>query len=440
MPLVKDVLWTGRWEYPEEVLTLGDRDVRQAVLNGNCMIGKGSAVKLCWEHQPNVVPKPASQWARELADPNNAATFAKSVIADATQFRMARGDGGKPIVQAIIDDSKLSASERQQIERAGKVSCRLDRNFRDPATGTLYPGWSISHIAVTPKPVQAKQGPFVQMSRSDWPSERTVFMGEGKPMADENDDKPKKKEPPTDDAQPKDGDGDGEVNEGEEGDAGGEAIPSSPQGPTGNRAKLMRLMAVMNAGWGINIPETVMDFDSLILALETLAANPTEQPNDAALDPLDPNATTAAPGAGGSGMPMMMSSLELAKSHPRKVQNDRDELKGDIKALVRSGQIPAYVGQEWLEKVDAKTFTMSYVKGDNSLVRDGLIAAVDAIRENVIKGTFLSRKGTKQMSGLGRTTEVAPPKQFATDTNTPTDLSAEMRKIAEARNRPNVTS
>lgn len=430
MPLVKDVLWTGRWQYPNEVLRLGSSDLTGAVLNANCMIGKGSAVKLCWEHQPNVVPKPASQWAKELANPFNAATWAKSVIADATQFRMAKDDAGKPIVQAVIDDSKLSADERRQIERAGKVSCRLDHNLRDPATGTLYPGWSISHIAVTPKPVQSKQGPFIHMSKSDWPSDRTVYMGEGNPMADENDDK--KKKPASDDAPPdKEPDGD---------DAPAEEIPSEPQGPTGNRAKLMRLMGVLNAGWGINIPETVTDFDSLILSLETLAANPSDAGgNDpAALDPNAPDATTAAPGGS---MPMMMSAIEMAKKHPRKVANDRDELRSEIKALVRAGQIPAYLGQEWLDKADAKTFAMSYAAADSSLVRDGLFAAVDAIREYVIKGTFLSRKGAKNMSAVaGRLAEVDAPAHLNRTDTTPTDLSEQMKKIAEARNRPTAKS
>lgn len=434
MPLVKDVLWTGRWQYPNEVLRLGSSDVRQAVLNGNCMIGKGSAVKLCWEHQPNVVPKPAGVWAKELADPKNAAEWAKSVIADATKFRLATGDGGKPIVQAIIDDSKLNEEERQQIKRAGKVSCRLDHNYRDPATGTLYPGWSISHIAVTPKPVQSKQGPFIQMSKSDWPSDRTVYMGEGNPMADEADDKKKKPASDSSDAPPeKDSDGDSDGSPPEE------AAPvEQQQGPTGNRAKLMRLMGVLNAGWGVNIPETVTDFDSLILALETLAANPSDAGgDDNALDPNAPDATTAAPGGS---MPMMMSAVEMAKKHPRKVQNDRDELRAEIKALVRVGQIPAYLGQEWLDKAESKTFAMSYVSGDGSLVRDGLFAAVDAIRENVIKGTFLSRKGAKNMSGLGRTAEVDAPAHLNRTDTTPTDLSEQMKKIAEARNRPTAKS
>ena len=51
-----------------------------------------------------------------------------------------------------------------------------------------------------------------------------------------------------------------------------------------------------------------------------------------------------------------------------------------------------------------------------------------------------SRKGAKNMSGLGRTAEVDAPAHLNRTDTTPTDLSEQMKKIAEARNRPTAKS
>lgn len=419
----KDVLWTGRWKYPDEELRIGRADLLQAVANGNAMIRDGLAVKYCWDHQPGVIPMPPGQWTKLLADPAKAAEFSKSVITDAVGFELGQNKAGKPVVHALFDPARLNPTELAQVLRAGTVSCRLDRNFREARVGgNKYPGWSISHIAVTPKPVELRQEPFILMSRADWPSDRTVFMGEGAPMAAEA----KDDTPPPKDATPKDA------------PPAEETTPEPELGAAGQEFK--KLLANLST-LGFVAGESVKDIKTLNIALEAIANNGGLDDgvgdDDDALDPNAPEATTGAPGGG---MPMMMSQAEMAKKYPARVANDRAEAIALVKTAVREGRIPANTGDQYL--ADLTGFQMSYAGG--TLQRSGVLAKIDLLAD-LPKGTFITARkhGLRKSFAMGRNgaagTEVAdPPAKFA-KTQSPDEASAEadaeyIRKMAERNN------
>jgi hypothetical protein len=416
----KDVLWTGRWRYPDEELRLGTADLRQVVANGNAMIRNGLAVKWCWDHQPGVIPMPASAWSKKLADPAKAAEFSKSIIADAVGFELGSNSAGKPVVHALFDPDRLQPNELRQIQKAGTVSCRLDHNFKEPRAGGLkFPGWSISHIAVTPKPVELRQEPFILMSRADWPSDRTVFMGEGAPMAAEKD------ETPTKDAPPK--------------DAAPAEEPKEEPTLGGAGADFKELLANLSA-LGFVAPESVTNIKTLNVALAAIAANggldDMAGDDDDVLDPNAPEATTGAPGGG---MPMMMGQAEMAKRYPARVANDRAEAVAVVRTAVREGRIPANVGDQYL--ADLTKFEMSYVGGQ--LKRAGVLSKIDMLAD-LPKGTFLTGKrfGLRKSFKMGRngsaTEGVDPPEKFNTR-KSPDEATAEadaeyIRKQAEKNN------
>lgn len=435
MALVKkDVLWPGTWDYPDFRFTLGPRDMRQAVENGNRMIREGLQVKWCWDHQPNLKPEPREVWQRRLSDPAKAAALARSVVTDVIGYELGEREG-KPTVFAIYDDSNLKPEEREAIKRAAGVSCRLDENYREMrAGGGHYPGWSISHIAVTPLPVQRVQGKFVEMSSAAWPSDRTVFMGEGTPMRDAKD-------------IDLEDDGADDIPEDEESPIETPVEVAKPEPPVGSqRAELMRLVSNL-AGFGINLPESATDLKAINLALETLNANPA--PADSAagagdaggMDPADPSATSAAGGPSGGGVPMMMSETQMAKTHKTRVVNDRAEVASTIRALVRDGQAPSFLADKWLQKFSK--VEMSYNASTGALVRKGILALVDQFRAHVPKGTFINgRAGRRQVrmsETAADTTTLSAPDRFnlkPDDANEAElqDMEKTIERIAKAHN------
>jgi hypothetical protein len=364
----KDVLWCGRWNYPDgRTLTVKPGDIQTAIANGNKMLADRLAVKWLWEHEKNAIPEPADVWAAKLEAREAAGQWAKSVLADAVCFEMGHDHRG-PTVVASIDADKLTPAELRQLARAARVSCRLDRNFREVQYGKRYPGLCISHIAVTPLPVELDQGPF-QMSRAGWPSDETFFMGEGRFMADV----PKKS-----------------IDDDEEGIPNAEAV--APEDPTagagGNVFK--RVMAAMNVAFGYNTSPSVKDWESLAIALEAIGAN--APPGEMQLN-ANPDTQTQTPAGG----PMMMSQLEYGKHWPARVTNDREEIESTLRAMVRDGQIPRDAGQKILD--DFQTFEMSYHRQTGKVIETGLVAAINTARKTFPKGSFINKKRARAVAG-----------------------------------------
>lgn len=176
----KDVLYPGTVAVPNgrggvDRVTFSAADVANAGRVGNVKVAGGWAVPGCWGHQPHVMPVrlSAEQLARDV----------KSTFGHVVGFRNVGGT-----LQA-----GLAVPDPEDVRRLAKVrfvSPRLDYDWVD-ATGKRWPGWTVTHVAATPRPVQHRQRPFdIQLGHD---RAKTVFLSldayEVRPVADENDDK-----------------------------------------------------------------------------------------------------------------------------------------------------------------------------------------------------------------------------------------------------------
>lgn len=175
----KDILYAGRWhcrdgrtfDCPPEKIPY----FRQRMAD---MIAAGLPVPLSWEHQPQLKPGDDSSDDARAARAKFALGHASDVRSDAG-FLEARLEVPNP------DDAKRLPAVRF-------VSPFIEWDFRD-GTGKVWEGPSITHIAVTPRPIQHTQQPFAMSQTADTaPIALSLADYEG-PMDDDQDPKKKKK-------------------------------------------------------------------------------------------------------------------------------------------------------------------------------------------------------------------------------------------------------
>jgi len=110
------------------------------------MTAAGLHVPVTWEHQPSVKP--------------GAALAAEQVKLTLGHIKDAALDGG--VLEVKFDAP--SEDDRKRLPAIKYVSPYIEWDYQDPS-GRVWPGPSITHIAVTNNPVQADQKPF-QMSNN----------------------------------------------------------------------------------------------------------------------------------------------------------------------------------------------------------------------------------------------------------------------------------
>jgi len=371
----KDILWAGKWTYADgRVLRVSPATIRTALANGTRMLSSGLDVPFCWEHQPDTFPRPVEMSSTIYGSADRRAEWAKNVLARVERYKTEHVPGRGTVLFAGFDDSTLSRDEIARVRACGKVSCRLDLDFEDArGSGHAYPGLSVSHVAITPKPVEPKQGPFL-MGRGA--SKKTYYLGAA--MADKMDDEdaiePEPAEPVEELAEPAVMDGDG---------------MDDMQG-------LSQLIEALRSR-GDTIPDEVMDIAGLVIAIKAGGMKPT----DGGGDPNGMDYSSGGPQQAPA-PPMMMSQSQMAAKRPNIVQMDRRELSGRIKSLVSKGRIsPVAAGA--LNR-EFTTFELSYTK-DATVASFGLVAKIAAYEE-LPAGMVLSRKSPGfQMSATTKTAE-----------------------------------
>lgn len=380
----KDVLWPGRWSYPDgRVLRVTGGDVRNALRQGRRMLANRLGVPWNWEHQPDAFPRPAAEMSAAVyGDRDRRADWARNVIAPVAGYEVRDVPGRGPVLFAAVEYGRLTADERRRLVKAEKVSCRLDRNFTDlRGDGTKYPGLVVSHVAVTPKPVEPDQGPF-EMS-AGWPADETFYLGAAA-MADELDD---------DDAP-------------EGTDLETPAAPAPAAG--GDDPDLQALIEALR-GAGMNIPDEVMDLKHLVIAVKA-SGKPAGGPAGGG----DPDGLDYSAGGGGTqagaSPPMLMSQAAMAEKRPAVVEVDRHELKARIKRLLNSGRVSPEVADALMREHGG--FEMSYLPtGVPQVTADNLLGRVAAF-ETLPKGMVLAKSQPKGFD-MSHTRPVAPPAKFA---------------------------
>lgn len=147
----KDVLYPGRYRLADgRTVEYSRDDVAHLKQRLKDMAAAGIQVPVAWEHVDEAKPQTAEQRASNRAKWNLGFTLDADETTDG--FLVAKVDVPGE------EDAKRLPSVRF-------ASPEIVENFTD-GTGKVWPGKSITHIAVTPRPVQHNQQPFksVQLS------------------------------------------------------------------------------------------------------------------------------------------------------------------------------------------------------------------------------------------------------------------------------------
>lgn len=278
---LKDILKPGKYRLPNgRVVEYTADDTRHLAQRMSDMVRAGLKIPTAWNHQP-VVPVTDEEWLAQRV---------KNVIGHAQGSRL---DGST--VSALVD---VDEGDAKQVAKAKYVSPEIRNNWID-GTGRLWPGLSITHLAVTGNPVNPHQSPFVKVSDVQLSGDVVRLslddLLEGTVMADEKDGK----------------------------NGGKKGGPEEPEGGDFNAL----VEALRDSG--MTIPDEVNDIPGLIIAVK--AAGGTEGYDPTTIGD-EPTITETAP---------VMMSLDPQRNPLAKQLLDakRGELERRALALVASGKV-----------------------------------------------------------------------------------------------------
>lgn len=330
----KDALYSGRWHHANGTFVCTPDEIPHYAKRLKDMVAAGLSIPLSWEHQ-DVGPMTAAE---------RTAAKAKQVLGWAED---ATPEGGILDVALEVPDE----DDAKRLPAVRFVSPKIVHDFKD-GTGRVWPGPSITHLAVTARPVQTGQKAFQRAEGATLSHTVCLSLGDYD-MADEKDKKP---------------DGDGKPGKGDK--AGG------ADGGMG------RLVAALKK-YGLNIPDGADDLDKLALVVEANAPGAT---------PGGPKPEEVTEG----NAPVVMS-LEAKKL----VESERKGLEGRIKAL--KGRITVPVMDAYLARL--KTVQLS-LDDKAELVPNRLTIEIEALEK--LQGGF-GAGGTKRTAALSHEDLIEAP-------------------------------
>lgn len=158
--VTKDALYPGTIRKPgRDPLTLTDADIDGAVATANQLVRDGYTIPLYWEHQADDGPV-------KLSAADKPAHVAKHTFGRVKEAF--KDDGGALQLKLEVD----ADDDWKRLPKVRFVSPELRKDWTD-ADGRTHKGWSISHVAATPIPVQREQKPFdptnaIRLSLADY--------------------------------------------------------------------------------------------------------------------------------------------------------------------------------------------------------------------------------------------------------------------------------
>jgi hypothetical protein len=254
---------------------------RNSALLASGADGKPFPVPVCWEHRDDAKPGRLSRDDAASARAKGTAGFVDKYEIDAKNRVFATVD--------VPDEVDARQAEKTRF-CSPEIAPFVDDKGKD--WGEVF-----THVALTPRPVQTDQTPVTRLSLTyAGPIRLSVDPKEGKDMADEADDKGKKKpyEAPKNDTP---------VDEG--------------------------IKAVIEAlrGVGMNIPEEVKDCETLVVAIKASGSGDEDYDDD---DDQTPENVGPANG------PVQMS---LQKANERAEKLTRKDLEREVDRLLKTGRI-----------------------------------------------------------------------------------------------------
>lgn len=346
----KDVLKPGRYLLKNGTVSeFTDADCAHLSRRVGEMLGAGLSIPLVWGHQPGVhAVTPGEQLALDVKS-----TLGWLEGADLTPDGRAR----------VLSEVPLEEDAR----RLGPIrfcSPEILTDWTD-GTGRLWPGRSITHVAVTARPVNPDQRPFIPAPPYDgaWLSLDDIVT-EGRKMPDEPPDKGEKKPPDAPPEKKPDGDGD--------------------KGGPGPSTVAALAQALRDAG--LNIPDGVPDIEHLLTAVKACA--PAKPPEDD--DMSDPQKKGAAPPVKEETMPILMS-LDGSDDPARRrlARTERADLVRRAHALVGSRKVTKPVADALVKELSAERLSLD---PEGGLVGGKALAKLEAY-EALESNPFAERFG-----------------------------------------------
>jgi hypothetical protein len=362
MIVQKDIFRPGEYRLPDgREVKFTAADVRRAYENGLAMLRNRFAIPAIYEHDEHATPVQLSG----SADPNWPESFARKAVGHVTGFSL-REEGGVPVLWA---SHEIPEEDAKQWAKARFASPRLDVNASD-SKGNRYPGYSVQHVAITPRPIQVEQSP-VQLSTTAYTAPIYLSM-EYLKMADENDDKGGS-------------------------DTGG-----------GEFKRVKDALSSM----GHTLPDSVTDWNGLATALEVLAANggATEPDDMDDMDDQDGDGT----GETTAAAPPIMMSAQQQKVHERLVNAERRSLATRAETATRKLVARGLLTADQASKFNAKFTSVSLsFASDGSVKRNELVAQLETYEQ-----LAANAKRTGNSVNLSNTTVMPQPQINGRDPKT----------------------
>lgn len=410
MPTVwKDILYPGRWHLRDgRTFECSQSDLSHYTRRMKDMIAAGLPIPLSWEHQASVKP----------GNPDEArAERTKLTLGHTSAVRDSAG-----ILETRLEVP--DAADAKKLPAVRFVSPFIEWDFVD-GSGKKWDGPSITHIAVTPRPIQHTQRAFGEpaalsltpgakaaqtcnrATRNAKPVALSLSDYEG-PMDDDE----KKK--------PKDGDGDGIVNEdtpdeAPADDAGG---LNGPEDKSAEIAEVVQLLAPHKIVLGEGISSIDDFFQRLKAALHTKGAH---DGTGVEGDPNNPQTQAMATEVSMSLEKNWQTRAERAES--KLIDLEHASLLRRIKSLRESGKIAKPLADK-LEN-QAKSVSLSLDPSTGAVNVLPLLSKVEAYEELPKNAAFpLSR---------GDPTEQQPPERLLKDNRkAQEDAGDELARMAGA--------
>lgn len=352
----KDVLYPGAYRLPDgRRVNYSRQEVERLAKRANEMLAHGLHIPVCWEHQDGIRVSRAER------------------LADRARLNLGHVVAARAHPEGFleIDIDVPNDEDAKRLPSARFVSPQFEFDITD-SDDRKWDGRSLTHVAVTPRPVQHRQQPFRPkaqealgvVSRAVERLSLDGYLGEKEKMAEEND------------------------TSADDGGAEG--------GSLGDLIEALK-------GAGLSIPDEVQDIAGLIIAVKASSGNTADTTDST--DTI-PDATGDTEGVSeASGGPVMMSAdaqKRIDALEARLVQSERKSLERRVRDLLRLGKVPKAIHDRLL--ADLKTERLSLDQAGN-LQAGKLLAQVEAY-EALEPSPFLRERLSTDTAGLR---EVEPP-------------------------------
>lgn len=362
----KDILRPGTYRLKNgRVVKFTTEDTANGLAQGKAMIAAGLNIPVALEHQSHATPEYLSdiRWTDQQK-----ADFVRNTVGHISDYRLAPGG----VLEACHEfrtpeDAEIAAKARF-------VSPRIDEDAVD-SKGRVWAGKTVSHVAVTPVPVQDGQSAFNLSAApgTGWTAKASDVLSryEGDMADGRNDTEATDRQSP--------------------------GVEQSARTSPPTTATLKEFVELLNQ-CGVNVGDDVTDLDDLRSRLKGVAANVTEKDDGMSALAGDGAKDTIRDGAN---PPCLMSALD--KREAVLVNAERKDLARRADALFASNRIDGPNHRKL--KADLATVILSFT--DSGDIADcKLVTRIEAY-EALPAGQF-----AKKDAASAELSTLAPPAEF----------------------------